>query len=77
MVFIAKYCIRNSEDLRFQVEDQMEQAVTRRIKASPHLLLLEFEKVIGKLETETEVRIQKDHQNNIENTTFRANFEQK
>lgn len=55
----------------------MEQAVTRRIKASPHLLLLEFEKVIGKLETETEVKIQKDHQNNIENTTFRANFEQK
>lgn len=55
----------------------MEQAVTCRIKTSPHLLLLESEKVIGKLETETEVKIQKDHQNNIENTTFRANFEQK
>lgn len=55
----------------------MEQGVTCRRNASPHLLLLESEKVIGKLETEIEVKIQKDHQNNLENTTFRANFEQK
>ena len=41
-----------------------------------HILLLKSEKVIGKLEDKTEVKIQEDRQSNIENTTLKE-LEQK